>query len=46
MYRGVRAGGTPYLPTPYRWGYGWRYLRGYKALTEAEKLLVAKRLAE
>ncbi|MBI3299871.1 MAG: DUF3943 domain-containing protein [Elusimicrobia bacterium] len=28
MYRGSRAGGTPYLPTPFRWGYGWPFPRG------------------
>lgn len=37
MQAGVRVGGTPYLPTPYRWGYGWSYLRGYKALTDKDK---------
>lgn len=42
MLRGVRAGGTPYLPTRFRWGYGWRYLRGYRALTEDEKKLIDK----
>lgn len=40
MLRGVRAGGTPYLPTRFRWGYGWRYLRGYKALTDEERKLI------
>ena len=40
MLRGVRAGGTPYLPTRFRWGYGWRYLRGYKPLTDSEKNLI------
>jgi hypothetical protein len=40
MLRGVRAGGTPYLPTRFRWGYGWRYLRGYKPLTDSEKKLI------
>ncbi len=40
MLKGTRAGGTPYLPTPFRWGYGWRWLRGYKALTEEEKKLL------
>ena len=40
MLAGVRVGGTPYLPTSFRWGYGWPYLRGYKALTEAEKKIV------
>jgi hypothetical protein len=28
-YVGVRLGGTPYLPTPWRWGFGWEYTRGY-----------------
>jgi|TARA_B110000881_G_C18539657_1_gene497797 hypothetical protein len=37
MLAGVRVGGSPYLPTPFRWGYGWSYLRGYKTLTKAEK---------
>ncbi len=23
MYPGVRAAGSPWLPTPWRWGYGW-----------------------
>ena len=40
MLRGVRAGGTPYLPTSFRWGYGWRYFRGYKPLTDREKKLI------
>jgi len=33
-YFGVRVCGTPYLPTPWRWGFGWEYLHGY---TFAEK---------
>ena len=37
MLAGVRVGGSPYFPTPYRWGYGWPYSRWYKPLTEAEK---------
>ncbi len=36
MFLGVRAGGGPQVNTPYRWGYGWPYGRGYRALTEAE----------
>ncbi len=41
MLAGVRVGGSPFWPTPYRWGYGWPYWdgnvpRGYKALTEEE----------
>lgn len=40
MLRSVRVGGTPYLPTSFRWGYGWRYFRGYKPLAESEKKLI------
>jgi hypothetical protein len=36
MLAGVRIGGTPYLPTRFRWGYGWPWPRGYRALTPAE----------
>ena len=36
MLAGVRVGGTPYLPTPFRWGYGWPFFRGYKAVNEQE----------
>lgn len=25
MYYGVRLGGVCWLPTPFRWGFGWRY---------------------
>ncbi len=25
MYYGVRAGGVWWLPTPFRWGFGWPY---------------------
>ncbi len=46
MLAGVRVGGTPYLPTTFRWAYGWPYFRGYKELTESElkevKLLTIK----
>ncbi|MFT6987247.1 MAG: hypothetical protein ACJAT7_003101 [Psychromonas sp.] len=34
MLAGVRVGGSPYFPTSFRWGYGWSYPRGYKALTQ------------
>jgi hypothetical protein len=37
MLAGVRVGGTPYLPTRFRWGYGWPFPRGYKALSEDER---------
>jgi hypothetical protein len=29
-YYGVRIGGSPYLPTPWRWGFGWDYPRDYQ----------------
>lgn len=44
MLAGVRVGGSPFYPTPYRWGYGWPYLRGYKALSEEEKQAVKHKL--
>lgn len=37
MFVGVRVGGGPYLPTPYRWGYGWPFGRPYKQLTSSEE---------
>ncbi|WP_019614857.1 hypothetical protein [Psychromonas ossibalaenae] len=37
MLLGVRVGGTPFLPTSFRWGYGWPYPRFYGALTELER---------
>ena len=40
MLAGVRAGGSPYLPTSFRWGYGWKYPRGYKVISIQEQLLV------
>lgn len=46
MKIGVWFGGTPYLPLPFRWGFGWSYSRGYKALTRMERLMVEKKLAE
>lgn len=44
MLAGVRVGGTPYLPTSFRWGYGWSESRGYKALNDEEKKEVKKKL--
>ena len=44
MYKGVRAGGHPAFPAWYRWGYGWRYGRGYAPLTQQEKQQIAARL--
>ncbi|MDO3381575.1 FAD-binding oxidoreductase [Gilvimarinus algae] len=40
MYFGVRLGGTPFAPTDFRWGYGWREYRGYRALNEQEQQAV------
>jgi len=36
MLAGVRVGGSPFINTPFRWGYGWEYPRFYKVLTQAE----------
>ena len=44
MLAGVRVGGTPYLPTKFRWGYGWSYPRGYGELSGEEKLDAQKKL--
>ena len=44
MLAGVRVGGSPYIPTTYRWGYGWPYPRGYKALSNEENLEVQQML--
>lgn len=41
MLTGVRVGGTPFLPTTFRWGYGWPYPRAYGKLTDKEKSQVS-----
>ncbi len=46
MLAGVRVGGSPSLNTPFRWGYGWPYGRGYKALTPEEKEQARKLLLQ
>lgn len=46
MYDGVRAGGHPVFPTWYRWGYGWKFGRGYASLSGQEWEQVAARLTE
>lgn len=46
MKAGVRIGGSPYFPTPFRWGYGWAYSRGYAPLTELELKTVERVLSE
>ncbi len=46
MFVGVRIGGTPYVPTSFRWGYGWPYFRDYGALREFERAAVEKALKD
>lgn len=46
MLVGVWLGGSPYLPTSFRWGYGWPYTRGYEGLDEDAQEMVAGLLAE
>ncbi len=46
MLQGVRVGGSPYFPTEFRWGYGWPYLGGYKALSPNEKNIIKKSLQQ
>lgn len=39
MYLGVRLGGAPWLPTPWRWGYGWKaWPRGYDRPAKTESV--------
>lgn len=44
MQTGVRVGGSPYLPTGFRWGYGWKQRRAYKPLSQPEQLQADKLL--
>ena len=37
IYLGARLGGAPAFPSWYRWGYGWPFRRGYRALGAAER---------
>lgn len=46
MYRGVRAGGSAYFYTWYRWGYGWPFERKYEALSPAENALADRLLQQ
>lgn len=34
MYIGVRIGGVPWLPTPFRWGFGWPWAKGRRGYGE------------
>ncbi len=46
MLTGVRVGGTPFLPTTFRWGYGWPYPRAYGELSDKEKNQVLRSSTE
>lgn len=37
FYYGVGIGGSPELPTSWRWGYGWVHNRGYQSRTADEQ---------
>jgi hypothetical protein len=37
MWAGVRIAGHPLLPFPWRWGYGWKYPRGYRSRTASSR---------
>jgi hypothetical protein len=41
MYAGVRMVGTPYMPTSFRWGFGWPFGRGYEPLTPEDEMLAS-----
>jgi hypothetical protein len=47
VYAGVRLGGTPALPTPWRWGYGWTYdpLNGYRTVPADQASAAAAAIA-
>lgn len=40
MLMGVRIGGSPLIPSSFRWGYGWPLWRGYAPLSDGEKAQV------
>lgn len=46
MYNGVRFGGSASFPMWYRWGYGWKYGRGYQPLTDEEQKQASDKLEE
>lgn len=37
---GVEVGGQPWLPTTWRWGYGWVINRGFKEIGPSEQLKI------
>lgn len=44
MLLGVRLGGVPWLPTWYRWGFGWDGYRSYDPLTPEEQAKVQAKM--
>ncbi|MCM2322450.1 MAG: hypothetical protein NDJ90_04230 [Oligoflexia bacterium] len=36
-YKAVQSGGSPSLPTTWKWGYGWVNARGYSPITVEER---------
>ncbi|MCF7969752.1 MAG: hypothetical protein K9L22_01115 [Methylococcaceae bacterium] len=46
MYYGVTLGGSPVFPVWYRWGYGWRYGRGFQSLNQYEQQQVTDKLQQ
>lgn len=44
MYWGVRLGGVPWLPTWFRWAYGWGFGRGYERLDPEERVAADEKL--
>jgi len=44
MVTGVQLGGSPAFNTPFRWGYGWPFGRGYEPLSRSDKLQVKQKL--
>ncbi len=46
MLAGVRLGGSPYLPSTFRWGYGWSFPRSYAPLSQAELVMVRNQMLQ
>jgi hypothetical protein len=40
-YHVIRIFGSAWFPYPWRWGYGWRFPKGYRPLTTAEQDSIA-----
>ena len=35
-YFGTRIGGVPWLPTPWRWGFGYPYKKGHRGYSDTD----------